>query len=184
MNKFDMMNVVQVSTLAAQDKSLLTELILRSDESGESFPSVQRLCMARGMKHEKNFKGADVYLEGLVTKVKRGRKNYYRLNETAILALESAQVVIKHTPSRADNTPATEDNTPALADNTPDDEGANSSMNTSRDSSEDSSRVRFAPSSLSNVREGNNGREAQEDVVTGSEHAASVAAGVSEPFEW
>lgn len=135
MNKFDALNIVTISDLAAQDKALLTELILRSDENWYSWPSVQRLCMARGIKHEKNFKGADVYLPGIVTKVKRGRRMTYTLDIKAIRALDKAEVTIKHTTPLAD-TPALEGvNTPAVADNTPAQEGANTSKNTTEDSS-------------------------------------------------
>lgn len=123
MNKFDLMNVALVSALGAEDKALLIELILRSDENWESFPSVERLCKVRGIKHEKNFKGADYYLPNLVRVVKMGRKNHYFLNVDAILALDSQEVIIKHTPALEGV------NTPAVADNTPAVEGANSSIN-------------------------------------------------------
>lgn len=101
MNKFDLINKVLVSTLRPEDKTLLVELIMRADDKGECFPSVERLCQSRSMKHEKNFKGADAYLPGLVSKVKVGRKNRYYLNVDAILALDAFDVVIKHTPSTA-----------------------------------------------------------------------------------
>lgn len=144
MNKFELINVVTLSDLKQENKPLLTELIMRSDDEGLSWPSVERLCKARGIKHEKNFKGADVYLPGLVTKVKRGRKNNYVLNVPAILALDRHHVVIKHTDTPAVegvNTPAVADNTPALADNTPAAEGANNTENNTENSTEDSTRL-------------------------------------------
>src|SRR3954451_14118941 len=97
-NKFDVMSHVVRTTLNADDKALLVELIIRSDDNWFSWPSVQRLCQVRGIKHEKNFKGVDAYLPGLVTKVKRGRKNTYTLNVPAIMALPLFEVHIKHTP--------------------------------------------------------------------------------------
>jgi hypothetical protein len=152
MNKFDLMNKVLMSELSAPDKCLLNELILRADDNGECWPSVQRLCKARGIQHEKNFKGADHYLPGLVTKRKQGRKNVYVLDTPALEGLLEAEVAIKHTantpapegvsvdnntPAVEANTPATEGvYTPATADNTPSQEGANSSIDTTRDSSE------------------------------------------------
>ena len=40
-NKFDMINVVNISTLDAKDKILLVELIMRSNiETNEAFPGV------------------------------------------------------------------------------------------------------------------------------------------------
>ena len=111
MNKFDLLNVVTVSDLGASDKALLTELILRADENGYSWPSVERLCMARGIKYEKNFKGADYYLPGLVTKAKRGRRMTYTINDEAIMALGKSEVLLKHTPAQAgvsSDTPAQE----------------------------------------------------------------------------
>jgi hypothetical protein len=148
MNKFDAINKVLISDLQAQDKCLLIELIMRSDDEGFSWPSVERLCKARGIKHEKNFKGADAYLPGIVTKAKKGRKNTYTLNPAAIDALAAKDVTLKHTPALVDtpaapgvNTPAAPDNTPARPENTPAVEGANSSKNNTKDSSEESSRA-------------------------------------------
>jgi len=152
MNKFELMNTVLVSDLASGDKALLCELILRSDSEGKSWPSVERLCKVRGIKHEKNFKGAEVYLPGLVTKVKVGRKNHYFLNTPAIEGLSEMTVTIKHTPalegvSPTDDinapaqegayTPAAADNTPARADNTPAVEGANSTSNNTENNTRD-----------------------------------------------
>jgi hypothetical protein len=131
MNKFDAINKVMVSDLNPEDKCLLVELITRADDQWRCWPSVERLCKARGIKHEKNFKGADHYLPGLVTKVKRGRKNVYTINTPALEGLSEATVTIKHT-----NTPALEGvNTPAVADNTPAVEGANTTSNTTEDTS-------------------------------------------------
>jgi len=65
MNKFVLMNRVLTSILKPEDKVLLVELILRSDDTGECYPSVERLCQVRGIRHEKNFRGAEVYLTGL-----------------------------------------------------------------------------------------------------------------------
>lgn len=157
MNKFDAINKVLVSDLQAQDKCLLIELIMRSDDDGFSWPSVERLCKARGIKHEKNFKGADTYLPGIVTKVKKGRKNTYTLNPAAIDALAAKEVTIKHTPAldtpaaEGVNTPAAPDNTPARAENTPAVEGANSSKNNTKDSSEESSTAVAAAPSLPDI---------------------------------
>lgn len=147
-NKFDVLNKVVRSNLRAQDKCLLVELVLRSDDNWYSWPSVQRLAQARGIRHEKNFKGAEVYLPGLVTKSKVGRKNGYTLNVAAIMALGEVEVVIKHTPALApagegsdhpadaDDTPGQADDTPGEAENVPAKEGANSSKNTTENSSE------------------------------------------------
>ena len=153
MNKFDLINATTVSDLSAQDKSLLIELIMRADDAGVCWPSVQRLCMARGIKHEKNFKGADVYLAGLVTKSKRGRKNTYHLNPEAILALGRQEVVIKHTPAATgSNTPAATVAVPAPADNSPDAEGANSTSNNTTNISKNITRE-AAPPLLNNPYE-------------------------------
>ena len=162
MNKFELLSKVAVSQLAAEDKMLLTELIIRADDKGECFPSVQRLCQVRGIRHEKNFKGVDTYLPGLVTTERRGRKNYYILNTPAIEGLLPLEVDIKHTPAvegvlaevdtpasegvleldtpaLEDNTPAVEGvNTPAVADNTPAQEGANSTLDNTYESTKDS----------------------------------------------
>jgi len=141
MNKFELINTVLQSTLNAEDKTLLIELIMRADDEGKCWPSVERLCKARGMKHEKNFKGADFYLPGLVTKTKNGRKNTYYLNVDAIEELSKAEVAIKHTPSVAGvNTPSTADDTPSVADNTPSVAGANSTSNNTKNNTEDNSR--------------------------------------------
>jgi hypothetical protein len=141
-NKFELMNTVLLSELKSEDKNLLLELLMRANDQGECFPSVERLCKARGIKHEKNFKGADKYLPGLVTKTKRGRKNFYVINTPAVAGLSEFKVNIKHTNTPAAegvNTPAVADDTPAVADNTPAVEGANSSSNNSVDNSSDSS---------------------------------------------
>jgi hypothetical protein len=147
MNKFELINRVLMSTLAAGNKALLIELIMRADDQGYSWPSVQRLCMARGIKHEKNFKGADWYLAGLVTKTKKGRKMTYTLNIKGIEALEPAQVEVKHTPPlnqvskhpapEGEYDPALAENTPASADNAPELEGANSTKNITKNTTED-----------------------------------------------
>lgn len=136
MNKFDLINKVLMSDLQPEDKCLLIELIVRSDENWKSRPSVERLCKVRGIKHEKNFKGADYYLPGLVTKVKKGRRNWYIINTPAVAGLSEGTVAIKHTPPII-NTPALEGvNTPAVADNTPAVEGANTTSNTTVDTTE------------------------------------------------
>jgi hypothetical protein len=144
-NKFDVLNKVVSSNLGAENKCLLFELVLRSDGNWYSFPSVQRLARARGMKHEKNFKGADFYLPGLVTTSRKGRKNGYTLNVEAIMALDDLDVTIKHTPApgapaeTGSHTPAQADDAPDGADDVPADGGANSSENTSKNNSVDSS---------------------------------------------
>lgn len=173
MNKFELMNKITISTLAPGDKVLLIELLLRwNTTTGQLNPSVERLCKARGIKHEKNFKGVETYLNGLVTKEKRGRKNYYQLNIEAIACLEELQVTIKHTPALEGvsaekeevntNTPADEGvytpavegaNTPAAADNTPAVEGANSSIDNTVDSSIDTSRTAGAEAPSLNSRD-------------------------------
>jgi len=153
-NKFDLLNRITISDLKAEDKVLAIELVLRlNTTTGQLNPSVERLAKARGIKHAKNFKGADAYLPGLVTKQKVGRKNHYTLNVQEIMNLAEGEVNLSHyTP--APNTPATEGvstNTPAPADNTPSTAGVNNpstagvyspskeGSNSSRDSSEDSS---------------------------------------------
>ncbi|MFF0808836.1 hypothetical protein [Streptomyces albogriseolus] len=139
MNKFDLINVVLTSNLKADDKCLLIELIVRSDENWESYPGVKRLCKVRGIKHQKNFKGVQAYIPEYVSITKRGRKNYYVLDVEAIAALEEPELVVKETPSLAANSPSVADNTPAVADDSPSVEGANTTTNTSRDSSTNSS---------------------------------------------
>lgn len=137
-NKYELMSKVNVSNLSKEAKLLLNELIIRwNKETGQCNPGVERLCKVIGMKNEKNFKGVEHYLPGLVTSKKVGRKNFYTLNLEAIAALDEASVSIKHT-----NTPAVEGvytpsvegvlspDTPAVADNTPAVEGANSKDNT------------------------------------------------------
>ncbi|MEU8869315.1 hypothetical protein [Streptomyces umbrinus] len=153
-NKFDLINTITISELRPEDKVLLIELVMRWDkETGQLNPSVERLAKARGIKHAKNFKGADAYLPGLVTKQKVGRKNHYTLNVPGIINLAAGKVNLSHyTP--APNTPATEGvstNTPAPADNTPSTAGVKNpspagvyspskeGSNSSRDSSVDSS---------------------------------------------
>jgi len=141
-NKFHRINTVLLSDLGAADKCTLLELIVRGDEDGKSWPTVQRLCMSRGIKHEKNFKGADVYLPGLVAKSKRGRKNVYVVDLVAVDALPNAKVILKHTDNPASEgpkTPACADDTPARSDQTPWSAGANSSSNTSMNNSSETS---------------------------------------------
>ena len=93
---------------------------MRADENGQSWPSVQRLCMARGIKHEKNFKGADYYLPRLVSKIRRGRKNFYTIDAAAIESLPKQVVILKHTPPQPGSTaPSVEVDTPGLEVNTP-----------------------------------------------------------------
>lgn len=146
MKKLELMNKVLTSTLNADDKALLSELLLRADDQLECFPSVERLCQVRGMKHEKNFKGVEHYLPGLVTKQKRGRRNFYTLNGKAIAALPQFKVSIKHTPALGGvNTPAVADDTPAVAENSPAVEGANSTKNNTKDSSIESTRAPVVP---------------------------------------
>jgi hypothetical protein len=136
-NKFDLINKVLVSELGAQDKCLLIELIVRDGEGG-CYPSVKRLCKARGIQHQKNFKGVDSYLPGLVTKRKGGRKNFYTLNRTAIMQLPEAGLTEKETPSLSGvNPPSPEDNNPSQAENNPWEGGANTSFDTSKNSSLD-----------------------------------------------
>ncbi len=140
MNKFDLINKVLVSDLDAKDKPLLIELIMRADDEWKCWPSIERLCKARGIKHERNFKGVDVYLPGLVTKVKRGRSYTYHINTSAVAELLDAEVTIKHTPPLSTSTPDTsaveEVNTSAVAVNTSAVEGANSTYNNTSDSTE------------------------------------------------
>ena len=85
-NKFDLMHIILVSALKPQDKVLLITLVLLHNEDyGAAWPSVERLCQARGMAHEKNFEGIEKYLPGLVTVTKRGRGgNRYVLNVAAL----------------------------------------------------------------------------------------------------
>ncbi|MEU4042576.1 hypothetical protein ACK389_05520 [Streptomyces antibioticus] len=153
-NKFDLINVITISSLRPEDKVLLIELVMRwNKDTGQLNPSVERLAKARGIKHAKNFKGADAYLPGLVTKQKVGRKNHYVLNVPGIINLAEGKVNLSHYTS-APNTPAMEGvstSTPAPADNTPSTAGVNNpstagvytpsmeGSNNSRDSSVDSS---------------------------------------------
>ncbi len=60
---------------------------------------------------------------GLVTKKRRGRRNHYTLNEPAILSLEPFTTIIKHTTPLPDQI------------DTPDQEGANSSIDSTKNSS-------------------------------------------------
>lgn len=140
MNKFDLINKVLVSDLDVKEKPLLIELIMRADDDWKCWPSIERLCKARGIKHERNFKGVDVYLPGLVTKVKRGRSYTYHINTSAVAELLDADVTIKHTPplsaSEPDTSAVEEVNTSAVAANTSAVEGANSSYNNTRDNTE------------------------------------------------
>ncbi|MFD8067913.1 hypothetical protein [Streptomyces parvulus] len=160
MNKFDLINTVLTSNLKADDKCLLIELIVRSDESWESYPGVKRLCKVRGIKHQKNFKGVQVYLPDYVSVTKRGRKNFYVLDVEAIAALEEPELIVKETPSTAGvNSPATADNTPSVADNSPSAAGANTTNNTSLDSSPDSSNNAAVPA----AQEAREETEAKED---------------------
>lgn len=140
MNKFDLINKVLTSTLKADDKNLLIELIVRTDYerhgNWDCWPSVQRLAQVRGMRNERHFKGVDVYLPGLASKRKAGRKNVYTIAPAAIMALPTFEVTVKHTPAVAGvNTPAVEVDTPAVAANTPVVAGANSTHNNTRHSS-------------------------------------------------
>lgn len=134
MNKFDVINKVLTSDLGAEDKCLLIELVMRSDDEWTSWPSVKTLCKARGMRNTKHFKGVDHYLPGLFTIKKKGRKNFYTLNTPAVEGLSEAQVNVKETPTTYN--PAVEgSNSPAVADNSPAVPGANSTKNNTRDSS-------------------------------------------------
>lgn len=140
MNKFDLINKVLVSDLDVKEKPLLVELIMRADDEWKCWPSIERLCKARGIKHERNFKGVDVYLPGLVTKVKRGRSYTYHINTSAVAELSDAAVTIKHTPalgtSETDTSAREEVNTSAVAADTSAVEGANSTYNNTVDSTE------------------------------------------------
>lgn len=146
--KLGLINTVLRSQLASEDKTLLVELLMRSDGDWYSWPSVQRLCQARGMKFEKNFKGADKYLPGLVEVEKKGRKNTYRLNAEAIAALEPAEVIIKHTPAttgeaparEGENAPSLTDDAPAVAENNPSEGGAYSTRDNTNGSTYQSTR--------------------------------------------
>lgn len=130
-NKWDLIDKVLGSTLGEDNKLLLIELVRRCNyeehRNWDCWPSVQRLAQVRGMKNERHFKGVDVYLPGLVDKRKRGRKNVYTVNPEAIMELEQFETIIKHTPAPAVNTPALEANTPAV-------EGANSTVDSTLNS--------------------------------------------------
>lgn len=86
----------------------------------------------RGIRFEKNFKGAEVYLNGLVTKTKVGRRNHYLINTPAVEGLLQAVITLKHTPAvegASKSQSAVEGAyAPALEANTPVVEGANSSV--------------------------------------------------------
>lgn len=147
-NKFDAINVTLLSKLAAVDKALLIELIMRCDEDWYCYPSVQRLCQVRGIKHEKNFKGAEALLPGLVKTSKRGRGKGYTLSIEAIMALEPAEVILKHTPAttgkaparEGENTPSVADDAPSVAENDPSEQGAYNTRDTTRENTSDSTR--------------------------------------------
>ena len=147
-NKLELITIVLLSHLAPEDKTLLIELLMRSDDNWYSWPSVQRLCQARGIKFEKNFKGADHYLPDLVKVVKKGRRNTYTLDADAIAALQPAAVVIKHTPSTQEDAPSqpgvhnpsSAEDGPAVQEDVPSGAGAYSTKNTSRNKTSDSSR--------------------------------------------
>lgn len=146
-NKWDLIDKTLGSTLGEDNKLLLIELIRRCDYekhgNWDCWPSVQRLAQVRGMKNERHFKGVDVYLPGLVDKRKTGRKNTYTIDPQAIMELEQFETVIKHTPAREVNTPAPAVNTPALEANTPAVEGANSTENSTVDSTYESTESAF-----------------------------------------
>ena len=93
-NKAKMINHVLISNLDAKAKVLVVELIMRRNpQTGQLDPGVARLCMARGIKDTKNWKGLDTYLPGLVTVHRTpGKKNSYSLNDEAIMALPEAEV--------------------------------------------------------------------------------------------
>lgn len=150
MNKFELMGKVMVSDLRPEDKCLLVELLLRADEDGYSYPTVERLCKVRGIKHTKNFKGADHYLPGLVTKVKKGKRNGYLLNAPAIEGAVEASVVVYRGSwkERQENVapstegvfaPSTAENAPATAENAPSTEGVDTTKDSSLNNTEDTS---------------------------------------------
>jgi hypothetical protein len=99
-NKYDLFHAVLDSDRSAPDKALLFSLILHANvTTGNAWPSVERLCRARGINNEKNFKGVEHYLPGLVTVTRRGRLgNLYTINADAIADLPQAAVTLKHTP--------------------------------------------------------------------------------------
>lgn len=147
MDKFQRMDKVNLSDLDPRDKVLLNYLIQRADEQGLCWPYVETLCRVRGIKHTKNFKGAEVYLPEFVSVTKVGRKKFYVVDFAAVEALGEASVEVKqtpykpHTPSTAGvHTPSTEGvHTPSPADDTPSGEGANnSSVENTLDSSSES----------------------------------------------
>lgn len=148
-NKFDLLHKVLNSNLSVANKPLLISLILLADDdSGVAWPSVERLCRARGIQHEKNFRGVENYLPGLVTVTRRGRGgNHYRLNIAAIESLTPQDVHLKHTvwpiPAVAPNDPAPADTVPAHAAELPSHEGANSTRHNTRNSREDSTETSF-----------------------------------------
>lgn len=140
MNKFDWFNRVTIADLKKEQKLLLVEMILRMDESGQSHPSAVRLCKVLGIAHAKNFKGVEHYLPGVFTLVKRGRKNFYVLNTPALEGLlTEAKVNTSHNTPAVEgvNTPAVADNTPAAAEDSPAVEGSNTSLDTSKNNTSD-----------------------------------------------
>lgn len=167
MNKLKMLDKVSLSALKTRDKAILTELILRADDEGHSWPSVARLSKAAGIKNEKNFKGVAHYLPGLVRiEREQGQQNHYYLNGEAIMALPELEVEVKDTPARAakegnppshaggsaseikDNPPSHAGVTPLHAQGTPpftrrvhppSHEGTNNSKNNSLNNSENNS---------------------------------------------
>lgn len=150
--KFNLLQTVLLSTLSPENKTLLCTLVILHNEGyGYAFPSVEWLCKARGVSHERNFKGVANYLPGLVSVGKRGRRNTYTLDFQAIEALPQNVVTLKHTPSlqekptgsapaRAAITPADAADTPSAAAINPATEGANSLRDTEEDSLENRTR--------------------------------------------
>lgn len=155
LNKFDLFHVVLNSALSAPDKTLLISLILHTGvDTGESWPSVERLCRARGIDNEKNFKGVARYLPDLVTVTRRGRRgNLYTLCVPAIQSLPQAPVVLKHTPRLV---PAVEAKVPALQDLVPaveaealDSAGANSTRHITRNNTQNTTETDLKGSHVS-----------------------------------
>lgn len=152
-NKFDLMHVILGSTLKPENKVLLiTMVLLHNEKFGAAWPSVERLCQARSMSHEKNFLGVEHYLPGLVKVTKRGRRgNHYVVDVPAVMALPQHVVTLKHTappssiekqivPAQAEEVPSVADLVPDATEDDPSSEGANSTRDTTRDSSRERTR--------------------------------------------
>jgi hypothetical protein len=111
-NKFELMHVVWNSDLKAAQKNLLNYLLALADANGECFPNTDQVAKVCGVKNQRRLTPVVDQLPGLVSVNKKGRKNYYKVDLAAVMALEEKQVVLKVTPPTGANTPPVGANTP------------------------------------------------------------------------